>query len=84
MGKKLNMVAQTSKDLQKMCKELDLTMHLVITDNTDMISTAYGSSNDVIHLLGDGIIDLAKQLDENVVSVLSHLIIYVNGVPEDE
>lgn len=84
MGKKLDMVAQTTKDLQKMCKELDLTMHLVVTDNKDMISTACGNGNDVIHLLGDGIIDLSKQLDENVVSVLSHLIIYVNGVPEDE
>lgn len=84
MGKKLNMVAQTTKDLQKMCKELDLTMHLVVTDNKDMIVTGCGNSNDVIHLIGDGIIDLAMEMDADVLDILSHLIVYINGVVKDE
>ena len=84
MGKKLNMVAQTSKDLQKMCKELDLKMHLVISDDKDMISAGCGELDKLVHLLGDSLIDIAKESGEPVVNVLSHLIVYVNGVPEDE
>lgn len=83
MGKKLEMVAQTSKDLHKMCKELDLKMHIVISDGKDMISAGCGEVDTLVHLIGDSLIDIAKESGEPVVSVLSHLIIYVNGVPEE-
>lgn len=79
MGKKLDMVAQTTKDLQKMCKELGLTMHLVVSDNKDMIATGCGGSNNIIHLLGDGIADLSEQMGVDSTVVLAHLIVYLKG-----
>lgn len=79
MGKKLNMISQSSKDLQKMCKQLDLTMHMVISDKEDMITTGCGETNDIIHTVADGIHDLAEQIGVDDIDVLSHIIIYLNG-----
>lgn len=83
MSKKLDMVAGTTKDLQKMCKELGLIMHLVVSDEVDMISTAQGHPDKVIHLLGDGICTLAEHMGTNVEEVLTHLVMYLGG-SEDE
>lgn len=79
MGKKLKMVAQTTKDLQKMCKQLDLTMHLVVSDDIGLITTACGSPNKVVHIVGDGIASLAEQMDVDVDVILAHLIVYLKG-----
>lgn len=84
MGKKLDMVAQTTKDLQKMCKELGLTMHLVVSDNKDMIETGCGGCNNIVHLIGDGIIGLADQMETDVSNILSHILVYVMGDEKDE
>lgn len=83
MGKKLDIVKQTTKDLNKMCKELGLTMHLVVSDGDDMISTAQGYPDKIIHLLGDGICDLSEQMGTNVEEVLTHIVLYLGGT-EDE
>ena len=83
MGKKLDMVAQTTKDLNKMCKELGLVMHLVVSDGENMISTAQGHPDKIIHLLGDGICTLAEHMSTNVEEVLTHIVLYLGGT-EDE
>ena len=83
MGKKLDMVAQTTKDLNKMCRELGLVMHLVVSDGENMISTAQGHPDKIIHLLGDGICTLAEHMGANVEEVLTHIVLYLGGT-EDE
>ena len=83
MGKKLDMVAQTTKDLNKMCKELGLVMHLVVSDGENMISTAQGHPDKIIHLLGDGICTLAEHMGTNVEEVLTNIVLYLGGT-EDE
>ena len=82
MSKKLDMVAQTTKDLNKMCKELGLVMHLVVTDGESMISTAQGHPNKIIHLLGDGICSLAEEMGTNVEEILTHIVVYLGGIEE--
>lgn len=84
MGKKLDMVAQTTKDLNKMCKELGLVMHLVVSDGESMISTAQGHPDKIIHLLGDGICSLAEHMGTNVEEVMTHIVVYLAGEGEDE
>jgi predicted metal-dependent phosphoesterase TrpH len=83
MGKKLDMVAQTTKDLNKMCRELGLVMHLVVSDGENMISTAQGHPDKIIHLLGDGICALAEHMGTNIEEVLTHIVVYLGG-SEDE
>lgn len=83
MSKKLDMVAQTTKDLRTMCKELGLVMHLVVSDGENMISTAQGHPDKVVHLLGDGIYSLAEHMGVDVEEVLTHIIVYLGG-NEDE
>lgn len=83
MGKKLDIVAQSTKDLQKMCRELGLVMHLVVSDGENMISTAQGHPDKIIHLLGDGICTLAEHMGTNVEEVLTHIVLYLGGT-EDE
>ena len=83
MGKKLDIVAGATKDLNKMCKELGLVMHLVVSDGENMISTAQGHPDKIIHLLGDGICTLAEHMGTNVEEVLTHIVMYLGGI-EDE
>ena len=79
MSKKLDMVAQSTKDLQRMCKQLDLTMHLTVSDGKHIITAGCGGSYNIIHLIGDGICDLAEQLDTNVEEILTHIAMYLAG-----
>lgn len=84
MGRKLDMVAQTTKDLSKMCRELGLVMHLVVSDGENMISTAQEHPDKIIHLLGDGICSLAEHMGTNVEEVMTHIVVYLAGEREDE
>lgn len=82
MGAKLDMVKQTTKDLQKMCKELGIPLHLIVSDGESIITTACGNMKEILSIIGISIVDLANQSGLTIPEVMSE--IFVNVMEEED